>query len=149
MPQYHAAGQVAQAVSARVGDVVLAVGAHSVYENSPFQPNSDVLESLVANYKSIPAHTNYPVAATHPGIVAPSVGIKWTTKFDSAPNAVSISLQGSNVDSDGSYSTIDTSTNTSGESRTVSAQTYKFYRILVNSVTSGSKFGVTIQPTAE
>ena len=56
---------------------------------------------------------------------------------------MSIVLQSSLVDSDAQYSTIDTSSATSGEARTVSGVRGNFLRAKVSSITGGS--GVTVQ----
>ena len=69
--------------------------------------------------------------------------IRWQTSFGSAPSAVSIVLQCALTDSDAQYSTIDTSTATTGEARTVVNVRGNFLRAKVSSITGGS--GVTVQ----
>jgi hypothetical protein len=69
--------------------------------------------------------------------------IRWQTAFGSAPSAVSIVLQCALTDSDAQYSTIDTSTATTGEARTVANVRGNFLRAKVSSITGGS--GVTVQ----
>jgi hypothetical protein len=69
--------------------------------------------------------------------------IRWQTAFGSAPSAVSIVLQCALTDSDAQYSTIDTSTATTGEARTVVNVRGNFLRAKVSSITGGS--GVTVQ----
>jgi hypothetical protein len=69
--------------------------------------------------------------------------IRWQTVFGSAPSAVSVALQTAMIDSDGQYATIDTSTATAGEARTVTAVRANFIRAKVSSITGGS--GVTVQ----
>ena len=56
-------------------------------------------------------------------------GITWFTQFSGSPSTVTMNLQGSDVDTDASYTTIDSSTNASGESRSLGNVNYQFYRI--------------------
>jgi hypothetical protein len=69
--------------------------------------------------------------------------IRWQTLFGSAPSAVSVVLQSAITDADAQYSTIDTSTVTAGESRSVTGVRANFLRAKVSSITGGS--GVTVQ----
>ena len=69
--------------------------------------------------------------------------VRWQTIFGSAPSAISITLQAAIDDVDGHYQTIDTSTNTAGEARTVTAVNAKFLRAKLTSITGGS--GLTVQ----
>jgi len=69
--------------------------------------------------------------------------IRWQTLFGSAPSAVSVVLQSAMIDADAEYSTIDTSTVTAGESRSVTGVRANFLRAKVSSITGGS--GVTVQ----
>jgi hypothetical protein len=69
--------------------------------------------------------------------------VRWQTTFGSAPSAVSIVLQSALSDSDAQYSTIDTSSATTGEARTVAGVRGNFLRAKVSSITGGS--GVTVQ----
>jgi hypothetical protein len=69
--------------------------------------------------------------------------VRWQTSFGSAPSAVSVVLQSALADSDAQYSTIDTSSATAGEARTVSGVRGNFLRAKVASITGGS--GVTVQ----
>lgn len=69
--------------------------------------------------------------------------VRWQTIFGSAPSAISITLQAAIDDVDAHYQTIDTSTNTAGEARTVTAVNAKFLRAKLTSITGGS--GVTVQ----
>lgn len=69
--------------------------------------------------------------------------IRWQTLFSSSPSAINVTLQTSMVDADAQYQTIDTSTATGGEARTVTGVRANFIRAKVSSITGGS--GVTIQ----
>jgi len=69
--------------------------------------------------------------------------IRWQTIFGTAPSAVSVVLQTAMVDSDTQYATVDTSTATTGESRTASGVRGNFVRAKVSSITGGS--GVIVQ----
>lgn len=64
--------------------------------------------------------------------------VRWQTIFGTAPTAVSLALQGAMADVDSEYQTIDTTTNTAGEARTVAAVQAKFLRIKFTSSTGGS-----------
>jgi len=69
--------------------------------------------------------------------------IRWQTIFGTAPTSVSVVLQTAMVDADTQYTTVDTSTATTGEARTVAGVRGKFIRAKVNAITGGS--GVTVQ----
>jgi len=69
--------------------------------------------------------------------------IRWQTLFVSSPSAVNVALQTSLVDADAQYQTVDTSTATGGEARTVTGVRANFIRVKVSSITGGS--GVTVQ----
>lgn len=64
--------------------------------------------------------------------------VRWQTIFGTAPTAVNLTLQGAMADVDAEYQTIDTTTNTAGEARTVTGVQAKFLRIKFNSSTGGS-----------
>ena len=72
------------------------------------------------------------------GLPDGGTAIRWQTIFGSAPSAVSIVLQGAMSDIDAEYQTIDTSTATTGEARTVVNVQAKFVRIRFVSATGGS-----------
>jgi len=72
------------------------------------------------------------------GLPDSGTAIRWQTIFGSAPSAVSIVLQGAMSDVDAEYQTIDTSTATTGEARTVVNVQAKFVRIRFVSATGGS-----------
>lgn len=78
---------------------------------------------------AIPSFTGLPDGGT---------SVRWQTIFGTAPTAVSIALQGAMADVDSEYQTIDTTTNTAGEARTVTAVQAKFLRIKFTSSTGGS-----------
>ena|SRR5690348_10444012 len=72
--------------------------------------------------------------------------VRWQTLYGTAPTAVSMVLQTALVDSDAQYTTIDTSTVTAGEARTVTNVRGKFLRAKVSSITGGS--GISVQVLA-
>jgi hypothetical protein len=72
--------------------------------------------------------------------------VRWQTIYGSAPSAVSVVLQTAMNDVDAQYATIDTSTATAGEARTVTGVRANFIRAKVSSITGGS--GVTVQVLA-
>jgi hypothetical protein len=59
--------------------------------------------------------------------------VRWQTIFGTAPTAVSLILQGAMADVDTEYQTIDTTTNTAGEARTVTGVQAQFLRIKFSS----------------
>ena len=72
--------------------------------------------------------------------------VRWQTIFGTAPSAVSVVLQTAMVDADSQYSTIDTSTATAGEARTITGVRGNFIRAKVSSITGGA--GVIVQVLA-
>lgn len=72
------------------------------------------------------------------GLPDGGTAVRWQTIFGTAPTAVSMALQGAMADVDSEYQTIDTTTNTAGEARTVTAVQAKFLRIKFTSSTGGS-----------
>ncbi len=69
--------------------------------------------------------------------------IRWQTLYGTAPSAVSIILQAAMNDADAQYATIDTSSATSGEARTITGVRGNFIRAKLSSITGGS--GITVQ----
>ena len=78
---------------------------------------------------AIPSFTGLPDGGT---------AVRWQTIFGSNPTAVNIVLQGAMADVDAEYQTIDTTTLTSGEARTVANVQAKFLRIRFVSATGGT-----------
>jgi len=72
--------------------------------------------------------------------------VRWQTLYGTAPSAINIALQVALEDVDAQYQTIDSSTNTAGESRSVSGVNAPFIRAKVVSITGGS--AVTVQLVA-
>jgi hypothetical protein len=70
--------------------------------------------------------------------------VRWQTIFSSAPTAVSIALQAAMADVDAEYATIDTTTATAGEARSVSNVRARFLRALKTSSTGGGTITVKI-----
>jgi hypothetical protein len=68
----------------------------------------------------------------------PGTAVRWQTIFGTAPTAVNLVLQGAMADVDAEYQTLDTTTNTAGEARTVTGVQAKFLRIKFVSSTGGS-----------
>ncbi|MBZ5528929.1 MAG: hypothetical protein LAN71_13635 [Acidobacteriia bacterium] len=69
--------------------------------------------------------------------------IRWQTIFGTAPTAVNIVLQTAMADVDAEYQTIDTTTATAGEARTVANVQGKFIRAKLSSNTGGA--GLTVK----
>jgi len=72
--------------------------------------------------------------------------VRWQTLFGTAPSAISIILQGATADVDAEYATIDTSTATAGEARTVTGVRARFLRIKLTSSTGGSSLTAKLLP---
>ena len=56
-------------------------------------------------------------------------GVTWFTQFTGSPATVTANLQAADIDADANYTTVDTSTATGGESRSVGSINYSFYRV--------------------
>jgi hypothetical protein len=72
--------------------------------------------------------------------------VRWQTIFASAPSSISLALQAATADVDSEYSTIDTSTATAGEARTVTNVRARFLRVECTSVSGGSGYTAKILP---
>ncbi len=64
--------------------------------------------------------------------------VRWQTIFGTAPTAVNMVLQGAMADVDAEYQTMDTTTATTGEARTVTGVQAKFLRVRFVSSTGGT-----------
>jgi hypothetical protein len=64
--------------------------------------------------------------------------VRWQTIYGTAPSAVNLVLQAAMADVDAEYQTIDTTTNTAGEGRTVTGVQANFLRIKFMSSTGGT-----------
>ena len=78
---------------------------------------------------AIPGYAGQPDSGT---------AVRWQTVFGTAPTAVNMVLQGAMADVDAEYQTIDTTTATTGEARTVTGVQAKFLRVKFVSSTGGS-----------
>lgn len=64
--------------------------------------------------------------------------ITWSTRYPSSPSTSTMSLQAAMFDVDSEYKTIDSSTNTNGEIRSLTMRGYRFLRVIASNVTGGS-----------
>ncbi len=80
---------------------------------------------------------------SYTGLADTGSAIRWQTIFGTAPTAVSIALQTAMADVDSEYQTIDTTTVTAGEARTVANVQAKFIRAKLVSNTGGA--GLTVK----
>ena len=78
---------------------------------------------------ALPSYTGLPDSGT---------SVRWQTVFVTAPTAVNMVLQSAINDVDTEYQTIDTTTATAGEGRTVANVQAKFLRIRFVSSTGGT-----------
>jgi hypothetical protein len=77
---------------------------------------------------AIPSYAGQPDTGT---------AVRWQTIFGTAPTAVNMVLQAAMADVDAEYQTIDTTTATAGEGRTVAGVQARFLRIRFVSATGG------------
>ena len=113
-------------------DSVYLIGYKAQSWNSVPALQSDSYETPATNYNSIPCAMAKPLSG--------EVQMVWRTQYASTPGSVSMALQGAMDDVTGEYVTIDTSTNTAGETRTI-ASPYRFHRI---HVTTGPGVGAIV-----
>ena len=78
---------------------------------------------------ALPSYTGLPDSGT---------AVRWQTVFGTAPTAVNIILQAAINDVDAEYQTIDTTTTTAGEARTVANAQARFLRVRFVSSTGGT-----------
>ena len=78
---------------------------------------------------ALPSYTGLPDSGT---------AVRWQTVFGTAPTAVNIILQSAINDVDAEYQTIDTTTTTAGEARTVANVQARFLRVRFVSSTGGT-----------
>ena len=78
---------------------------------------------------ALPSYTGLPDGGT---------SVRWQTIYGTNPTAVNIVLQAAMNDVDAEYQTVDTTTATTGEGRTVASVQAKFLRIKFVSSTGGS-----------
>ena len=79
------------------------------------------------------------------GTTDAGTAVRWQTIFGGAPTAVNLVLQSAMADVDAEYQTIDTTTATAGEARTVGGVQARFLRIKFVSSTGGSGLTAKIQ----
>jgi len=72
--------------------------------------------------------------------------VRWQTIFGTAPSAINIILQGATADVASEYFTVDTSTATAGEARTVIGVRARFLRIMVVTSTGGATITAKMLP---
>jgi len=104
-------------------DTVYLVGYKAQAWNSVVALQSDSYETVSTNnFKSIPVSFSRPNTSAEATFV-------WRTAYASTPAAVVCVLQGAMDDVDAEYVTVDTSSNTGGETRSISAP-YRLYRVI-------------------
>jgi hypothetical protein len=108
-------------------DSVYLIGYKGQPWNSVVALQSDSFEEVDAAYKSIPAAMAKPLSG--------EAQMVWRTQYSSTPGSVVAVLQGAMDDVDAQYVTVDTSSNTAGETRTI-ASPYRFHRIHVTTAPS-------------
>lgn len=115
MPSYQ---NVTPPISLMPGDVGFS------FNNEAF-PGSATAGSQFA----IPSYAGQPDTGT---------AVRWQTIFGTTPTVLNMVLQGAMADIDAEYQTIDTTTATTGEARTVTGVQAKFLRIKFVSATGGA-----------
>lgn len=97
-------------------------------------PQVEVGDSLTSNTKYLQFAVPSPV-----GVGGTSVEtLTWSTVVTGSPNPVTINLQASIVDIDSEYATLDSSSNTTGETRYIAATAFNFFRITTGTITGGT-----------
>jgi hypothetical protein len=96
-------------------------------------PTVEVGDTLASSTKylqfSVPQPINYPSSGRT---------VSWSTVIGGAPSGVTINLQGALVDVDSQYSTLDSSTNTTGETRYTVGVDLPFLRLTSGTITGGT-----------
>lgn len=75
---------------------------------------------------------------SYTGVPDTGIAVRWQTVFGTAPTTVNMVLQAAMADVDAEYQTIDTTTATTGEGRTVPNVQARFLRIRFVSSTGGT-----------
>src|SRR5262249_55521296 len=90
-------------------------------------------DTLASNTKylqfSVPQPVNYPVSGRT---------VTWSTVISGGPSPATVNLEGSLVDIDSQYATLDTSTSTTGETRYLTDVDLPFLRITSGTITGGT-----------
>ena len=68
--------------------------------------------------------------------------VTWSTSFPTAPSSITATLQASLFDIDGQYHSVDSSTSTSGEQKSITLQNFRFLRVLLSNVTGTNPRGI-------
>ena len=115
-------------------------------QNPPFAVSpGDVVNPFSAESPAPPQSSQQFALAPTVGATGPGGRVvAWQTSFASAPSAVSVQLQSSDVDSDASYQSLDSSTATAGERRQVANVQAKFLRAKLVSQTGGGAITVSL-----
>lgn len=114
-------------------DSVYLIGYKGQSWNSVVALQSNSYETISAAYKSIPAATAKPLSG--------EAQMVWRTQYASPPGSVVAVLQGAMDDVEAEYVTVDTSSSTAGETRTI-ASPYRFHRI---NVTTAPSVGMIVE----
>lgn len=97
-------------------------------------PQVEVGDSLTSNTKYLQFAVPSPIGGGGTGVET----LTWSTVVTGSPSPVTINLQASVVDIDSQYATLDSSTNTTGETRYVAATDFNFFRITTGTITGGT-----------
>ena len=97
-------------------------------------PTQEVGDTLASNTKYLQFAVPSPIGET----AGVTNTVTWSTVIAGGPSPATINLQGSIVDIDSEYATLDSSTNTTGETRYISNVAFNFYRITSGTITGGT-----------
>jgi hypothetical protein len=97
-------------------------------------PQVEVGDSLTSTTKYLQFAVPSPIGGGGTGVET----LTWSTVVSGAPSGVTVNLQASIVDIDAQYATLDSSTNTTGETRYIAATDFNFFRITTGTITGGT-----------
>lgn len=97
-------------------------------------PVQEVGDTLASNTKYLQFAVPSPTGNGGTGVET----LTWSTVVTGSPSPVTINLQASIVDIDSEYATLDSSSNTTGETRYIAATAFNFFRITTGTITGGT-----------
>lgn len=97
-------------------------------------PQVEVGDTLTSNTKYLQFAVPSPTGNGGTGVET----LTWSTVVTGSPSPVTINLQASIVDIDSEYATLDSSSNTTGETRYIAATAFNFFRITTGTITGGT-----------
>jgi hypothetical protein len=97
-------------------------------------PRGEVGEALTNNSSSV----QFAIPDPASGADSNARNLTWSTSYPSVPGSITATLQGSSVDVDSAYQTLDTSTALGGEVRQIAINEITFVRVRITNLTGGA-----------